>query len=99
VVVTVSSELTPELVREGLAREIVHRIQNLRKEAGFEIADRIHAYVKGDGAVSAVLKAHGEYIAQETLAVQLWDARPPARAQQEAASIDGYDVTLGVERA
>ena len=43
-VVIVSSELTPELMREGLAREIVHRIQNLRKEAGFEIADRIKLY-------------------------------------------------------
>src|SRR5437868_10555549 len=49
VVVIVSSELTSELLQEGLAREIVHRIQTLRKEAGFEIADRIKTYYGSDG--------------------------------------------------
>ena len=48
VVVIVSSELSPTLLQEGLAREIVHRIQNLRKDAGFEIADRIKTYYSSD---------------------------------------------------
>jgi isoleucyl-tRNA synthetase len=61
IVAIVSTELTPELVREGLARELVHRIQNLRKEAGFEIADRIRTWVECDGEVWAAVEEWGEY--------------------------------------
>ncbi|MEK7693378.1 MAG: DUF5915 domain-containing protein, partial [Chloroflexota bacterium] len=75
-VVIVSSELTPELVREGLAREIVHRIQNLRKDAGFEIADRIKTYYRAGAEIADVMRQHEAYISAETLSVALSDDAP-----------------------
>jgi isoleucyl-tRNA synthetase len=97
VVVTVSNELTPELEREGLARELVHRIQNLRKDAGFDIADRIHLYVAGDG-VNEVLREYDAYIRQETLATHVAAAAPPPTAHAETADLDGLRATLAVEK-
>ncbi len=97
-VVIVSAELTPELVREGLAREIVHRVQNLRKDAGFEIADRIRVHFTGDDEVRAVMSEFGEYVRQETLAVEVVEGNAPAGAQVESADVDGHAVTLGVLR-
>ncbi len=97
-VVIVSTELTPELLREGLAREIVHRIQNLRKDAGFEIADRIRTYVSGDAEVLSVMQEHGDYVRQETLSVEVVDGEAPEGAQVESADVDGRAVTLGVVR-
>jgi isoleucyl-tRNA synthetase len=98
-VVTVSTEMTPELEREGLAREIVHRIQNLRKDAGFEIADRIRVYYAGDGVLREAMRAFDEYVRTETLALEAIESAPVAGAHTETAAIDGRDVTLGVVRA
>jgi isoleucyl-tRNA synthetase len=98
VVVIVSSEMTPELEQEGLAREIVHRIQNLRKEAGFEIADRIRIYYAGDGALRDAMQRFDAYVRQETLAVDVIESAPPPESHSEAASVDGRDVTLGLVR-
>jgi len=97
-VVIVSTELTPELRQEGLARELVHRIQNLRKEAGFEIADRIRTYIAADGEVRAALDRFGDYVRQETLSVELRDGTPPASAHAETMEVEGQQVTLAVER-
>ncbi|HXK33749.1 MAG TPA: DUF5915 domain-containing protein, partial [Dehalococcoidia bacterium] len=97
-VVIVSTELTPELLQEGLAREIVHRIQNLRKDAGFEIADRIRTYYAGDGEIAAVMQRYGDYIRQETLSVDLSPDAPPDAIHDETAEIDGHTVTLAVVR-
>jgi isoleucyl-tRNA synthetase len=97
-VVIVATELTPELEKEGLAREVVHRIQNLRKDAGFEIADRIRTYYAGDGALREAMQRFGDYVRQETLSVELSESPPPAAAHAESASIDGREVTLAVER-
>jgi isoleucyl-tRNA synthetase len=98
-VVIVSTEMTPELLREGLAREIVHRIQNLRKDAGFEIADRIRTYIAGDDDVRDALRAHDAYVRAETLSVEIIEAAPPDGAQVDATAMDGHEVTIGVVRA
>ncbi len=97
-IAVVSSDLTPELVGEGLAREIVHRIQNLRKDAGFEIADRIKTYYAGDTAIADVMRAHGDYIRAETLTVDLSADAPEHGVHSDSASIDGHEVTLSVVR-
>ena len=60
--------LTPELVQEGLARELVRSVQEARKQAGLEVSDRIVLDIEGSEAVAAALVAHGEYIGTETLA-------------------------------
>lgn len=70
--VALSTELTPELEREGLARDLVRHVQELRKSSGLEITDRIHLFVEGDSdMLSQTLKEHGDTISSETLALQL----------------------------
>jgi len=63
--------ITLELKREGLARELVSRVQRMRKEAGLAVSDRIVLTVVGSDEVRAVLEAHGEWIASEVLATEL----------------------------
>ena len=63
--------ITLELKREGLARELVSRVQRMRKEAGLAVSDRIALTVIGTDEVRAVLEAHGEWIASEVLATEL----------------------------
>ena len=65
------TRLTPELLQAGLARELVHRIQTMRKDAGFEVEDRIVTRFDADGELAGVFAAFGEYIKQETLSVAL----------------------------
>src|SRR5205823_5479037 len=104
-VVIVSSELTPALLQEGLAREIVHRIQTLRKDAGFEIADRIKTYYasggngEGAGPLRDAMQRYGDYVKQETLSVELSQDAPPDGVHAETAQIDGQQITLAVMRA
>ena len=79
--VAISTVLSPELVREGLARELVHHIQNTRKAADFQIDDRIHLRVTGPAEVAEMLAVHGDWVKKETLAVSLeWRRRDAARA-------------------
>jgi isoleucyl-tRNA synthetase len=69
VTVALDTALSPSLISEGIAREFVNRIQNLRKDSGFEVTDRITIGVKNySPALSSVLETHREYIQQETLA-------------------------------
>jgi isoleucyl-tRNA synthetase len=97
--VAISTEVTPDLAAEGLARELVRRIQTLRKEAGFELSDRIVVYYQGDPEVEAVFESHGDYIAAETLAVRLVKGERPASARGSDLRLNGRPVWLGVERA
>ena len=94
--VAVSTEITPELAREGLARELVHRIQDMRRSAGFDIADRIVTYYQGDQDVHEVMESQGGYIRQETLSQRLLAESPAQGAHTEEHTVDGLQVTLGV---
>jgi isoleucyl-tRNA synthetase len=69
--VALDTELTPALAAEGLAREVAHRLQSMRKTAGYEVSDRIRAAVSGDAATIDSLQAHAEWLASETLATSL----------------------------
>ena len=102
--VAVDATITPELADEGLARELAHRIQNLRKAARFEITDRIVTYYAGPDAVGRVMAAHGDYIRQETLsdaiiALKSDSECPEDAAKSETAQVEGMEVTLAVSRA
>jgi isoleucyl-tRNA synthetase len=69
--VAINTELDADLVREGLVRDLVRHIQNIRKEIGLDVADRIHiAYAAADKLAEAVA-AHSEYLAGETLALEI----------------------------
>ncbi len=97
--VAVDTRLTPELADEGVARELVHRLQNLRKAAGLEISDRIVAYHGDSERVAAVLATHGDYVRAETLADELVAGDPPDGATAEPVKIEGNEVTLAVRKA
>ncbi len=94
--VAVDARITSELADEGLARELAHRIQNLRKGARFEITDRIVAYYDGPDDVARVMTIHGDYIKQETLSDDLFGSVLEDAAKSETAQIEGMEVTLGV---
>ena len=93
--VAVSTEVTPELLLEGQARELVHRIQNMRRDAGFDISDYITTYYTGSD-LDDLVGTHGDYIKQETLSVDLVCARPPYEAYEEEQSFDGLVSSVGV---
>ncbi len=98
VTVAVDADITPELAAEGLAREVVRRIQVLRREAGFELDDRIVTTYQAERNVAAAIEAFRDYIAGETLSVRLEAGEPEAGAHVETVGIDGQSVTLSVKR-
>jgi isoleucyl-tRNA synthetase len=95
----VSTEVTRDLAMEGMAREIVHRIQTMRRSANFAIEDRIVTYYQAEGELAEVLKAHEAYIKQETLSAALREGPAPAGAFVETAKVDGASLTIGVAKA
>ncbi len=97
--VGLDTALTPELRQEGLARELVHRIQNLRKAAGLDISDRIVTYYDGWPELREALSRHADYICQETLSLELVEGPPPADAYAQEQTVDGHRVLLAVRRA
>ncbi len=68
ITVAIDTQLTPELLEEGMVREIISKVQTMRKEAGFEVTDHIALYVTGDEAVTSALKQHQDAVAGEVLA-------------------------------
>ena len=97
--VAVTTEISPELALEGLARELVHRVQDMRRAAGFDIADYIVTYYQDGEGLDEVVSAHGDYICQETLSRELVNGAPARDAHTENHSVDGIQMTLGVKRA
>ena len=93
------TELTPKLLQEGLAREFVRRVQELRKQADFEIADRIQLYLSATPDLVAAIQAHREYILGETLTTQLHQSEPPAGSTSSEAWFDGQWMKIGINKA
>lgn len=69
--IVLDTSLTEDLILEGLAREVVRKVQNLRKEANFVITDHINLYYSGDEIFDKMLSSYDEYIKNETLAAEL----------------------------
>jgi len=92
------TDLTPELVQEGLAREFVRRVQDLRKQAELEINDRIAIYYQASLKLAAAIQSFGDYISAETLAVGLLDKLPPGGCVTVEDEFDGEQVTFGLEK-
>jgi len=91
------TRLSPELVQEGRARELVHQVQQLRKDAGLDLADRIVLFVEGDADLDALLRAHRGYLMRETLAVDL-QRRLPEGAQSREVRLDGVVARVALRR-
>ena len=94
----VNSEITDELAEEGLAREVAHRVQGLRREAKFELTDRIIIYYDGPDAFARVMKNHLEYISQETLSDDVISGLPDDGNLSPLQTIEGMEVVLEVRR-
>jgi isoleucyl-tRNA synthetase len=96
--VAVDSNVTPELRLEGLAREIVRRVQDFRKQSGLEIADRIQLYLSVSPGLQPAIRQHRAYIQSETLAVELFEAEPPAGMASTSTSFEGEEMTAGLKK-
>ena len=94
VVVGLETALTPELVAEGLAREFVSHVQNMRKAADFEVTQRIAVTIETDAETQAAIEAHRDYVTNEILATAL--AFAPVAA--EAADLNGHAAKIAVEK-
>jgi isoleucyl-tRNA synthetase len=100
VVAALDPALTDDLRQEGLAREIVSRVQRLRRDAGYQVSDRIDLWVAGDAAVLAAAERHGGYIGGETLARRVRTGVPDGAADAgQDVELDGLKAHLAVRRA
>lgn len=90
---------TPELLREGVARELIHPVQNLRKESGFEVTDRIDTVIYADGAaydeIKDALSEYSEYVAAQTLSLSL-SLKRLGEAPSGAAEVEWGDGSIRV---
>ena len=96
VAVALDTRLTPELIEEGFFREIVSKVQTMRKEAGFEVMDRIRLYAKDNDRILAILNDHREEISREVLSQEILTGR--TAGYEKEWNINGENVTLGVEK-
>jgi isoleucyl-tRNA synthetase len=97
--VAISTELTPELIAEGASRELVRHLQNMRRNASFEITDHIITYYQAkEPLIKQVINAFASYIKQETLSQEIIDGLPPDGAYSEKHRISDSDVFLAIEK-
>ena len=93
------TELTPELISEGFAREFVRRVQDLRKTVDLDVVDRIELYVEASGTLKSAIEKHAEYIKAETLTKKLAFASSPDGASVVEDNFDGEKVKVGLVKA
>lgn len=93
------TDLTPELVREGLAREFVRRVQDLRKQANLEISDRIHLYFTATPQLKEAVLSNQNYIQGETLTLKIFDQAPSDDFATVRDEFDGEQVWIGITKA
>jgi isoleucyl-tRNA synthetase len=96
VTVAVDSVLTRPLRREGLARDIVRRIQSMRKSADFNIEDRIQTKYEADQSISDVIEEWSDYIKSETLSQKLSVGLDEAKGYSETFDVDGKNLTINI---
>jgi isoleucyl-tRNA synthetase len=99
ITVALETELTSELLSEGLAREVVRRVQTLRKDADYQLDDRIVTTYAADKELSAVIADWADYIRAETLSDELVPGPPAAGSHGESYQVEGHELTLGVKLA
>jgi len=97
--VAISTELSPELVAEGVSRELVRHLQNMRRNAKFNITDHIITYYQTkEPLIKQVIDNFAAYIKQETLSRELIDSLPPDGAYSEKYSISNREVSLAITK-
>lgn len=93
--IILNTTLTQDLINEGIARELISKVQNLRKQRDFDVSDRIKLYYEADDNFKAVLESFGEMIKKETLSIDIIKKE----GLKEEFDLNGIKVSLDVERA
>ena len=96
ITVVLDTNLTPELIEEGFVRELVSKIQTMRKEAGFEVMDKIRVYAKDNDKIVSIMKNHGDEIKSEVLAEEIVTGE--TKGYEKEWNINSEKVTMAVER-
>ena len=96
ITIVMDTNLTPELIEEGFVRELVSKIQTMRKEAGFEVMDRIKVYVSGNDKIADIMERNSAQIKGVVLADEI--IRDGMAGYEKDWNINGEDVRLSVER-
>lgn len=92
------TDLTPELVKEGLAREFVRRVQDLRKQADLDISDRIRLYYTATPLLTDAVQEFSNYIKTETLCLELVNSTPEENLPATQDNFDGQEVSIALKR-
>jgi isoleucyl-tRNA synthetase len=98
VFVALDTKLTPELIKEGFAREIVNKVQFTRKEKDFDVMDRIKVFYVADDEIEAVFDAYKEYICNETLTNEIFRIEHP-KADMKEWDVNGKPVHFSIEKS
>ena len=93
--IILNTELTEELLLEGIAREMISKVQNLRKTMDFDIIDRINLFFDGDDTVNKAISQFNEFIMNETLAIKI----KIKKLDEEPVDLNGHDVKISIEKA
>lgn len=97
--VAIDIELNDELVAEGIAREFVNRVQNMRKDAGFEVVDKIKIFFTAAEDISHAVSVHKDYIASETLAIEIMQGESTNGGFNQEWKIGEHDCSIKIEKA
>jgi isoleucyl-tRNA synthetase len=92
------TDISPELRDEGLARELVRRIQDSRKHSGFDIADRINIFYTASNGLEKAIETHREYIMMETLSVKMERHQNPETLPNASEDFDGETLAIWLEK-
>ena len=95
ITVVLDTRLSDELIEEGFVREIISKLQTMRKESGFEVMDNIKVYVSGNEKVEAIMNKNSDEIKNDVLAIEIINASVP---NSKEWNINGEKVSLGVEK-
>jgi len=95
-IVALDTTLTPELIEEGLCRELINKIQNLRKKSGLEVSDRINLMIEGPEAIMMAVSHFEARITGETLALTV--AADGDLAYKDSFKIDEQDIIIALDR-
>ena len=99
VTVVLDCNLTPALIAEGYQREMVSKLQNMRKDVNFEVSDRIEVTYEADDELAAAIESGRSFIMQSVLAVKLERASAPADAQVKEWDLNGKKAVMSVKKA
>jgi len=97
--VAIDTRLTDELIEEGFVRELVSKIQTMRKEAGYEVTDKIELAASGSGRVEDILRRNEEAVSRDVLALKVLTGQAPDGFESKSWNVNGENVVLSVRKA